>query len=167
MNSVTLAINLLLWLVVACLALFAASRGRVLLNTGAREGLIEFIRLLPRIGIGVVGSGYIAEVLPKALIAPWLGPESGLIGVIIATIGGALTPGGPVVGFSIGAAALKSGAGAPQVIAYSTAWALYAIHRLVMWEVPMMPARIVWLRAAVSLPLPFIAAVLAMLAGRP
>jgi hypothetical protein len=167
MNNVTLAIDVLLWLVVGSLALFAASRGRVLLNTGAREGLIEFVRLLPRIGIGVVGSGYIAEVLPKALIAPWLGPESGFIGVIIATIGGALTPGGPVVGFSIGAAALKSGAGAPQVIAYSTAWALYAIHRLVMWEVPMMPARIVWLRAAVSLPLPFIAAVFAMLAGRP
>ena len=162
MTNMTLAINLLLWLVVAGLALFAASRGRVLLNTGAREGLIEFIRLLPRIGIGVVGSGYIAEVLPKAFIAPWLGPDSGLTGVLIATIGGALTPGGPV-----GAAALKSGAGAPQVIAYSTAWALYAIHRLIMWEVPMMPARIVWLRAAVSLPLPFIAAVLAMLAGMP
>ena len=28
------------------------------------------------------------------------------------------TPGGPVIGFSIGAAALKGGAGAPQVIAY-------------------------------------------------
>jgi uncharacterized membrane protein YraQ (UPF0718 family) len=167
MSHVTLAINLLLWLAVAVLAFIAASRGRILLNTGTREGLIEFIRLLPRIGIGVVGSGYIAEVLPKALIAPWLGPESGLIGVLIATVGGALTPGGPVVGFSIGAAALKSGAGAPQVIAYTTAWALYAIHRLVMWEVPMMPPRIVWLRAAVSLPLPFIAAVLAMLAGRP
>jgi uncharacterized membrane protein YraQ (UPF0718 family) len=165
--STHVAINLLLWLVVAGLALFAASRGRVLLNNGTREGLIEFIRLLPRIGIGVVGSGYIAEVLPKALIAPWLGPESGFVGVIIATIGGALTPGGPVVGFSIGAAALKSGAGAPQVIAYSTAWALYAIHRLVMWEVPMMPARIVWLRAVVSLPLPLIAAALAILLGKP
>ena len=167
MSHVTLAINLLLWLVVAGLAFIAASRGRILLNTGAREGLIEFIRLLPRIGVGVVGSGYIAEVLPKALIAPWLGPESGPIGVLIATVGGALTPGWQVVGFSIGAAALKSGAGAPQVIAYTTAWALYAIHRLVMWEVPMMPPRIVWLRAAVSLPLPFFAAVLAMLAGRP
>ena len=163
----TLAINILLWLVVAGLALFAAMRGRVLLNDGAREGTIEFIMLLPRIAIGVVGSGYIAEVLPHELIAPWLGPDSGLLGVTIATLGGALTPGGPVVGFSIGAAALKSGAGAPQVIAYSTAWALYAIHRLVMWEMPMMPARIVWLRAVVSLPLPFIAALLAILAGRP
>ena len=163
----TLAINLALWLVVVGLALFAAMRGRVLLTGGARDGVIEFLKLLPRIAIGVVGAGFIAEVLPKEYIAPWLGPESGFTGVIIATLGGALTPGGPVVGFSIGAAALKSGAGAPQVIAYSTAWALYAIHRLVMWEMPMMPARIVWLRAAVSLPLPFIAAVMAMLAGVP
>ena len=163
----TLAINILLWFVVGALAFLAALRGRVLFNDGARDGVIEFIKLLPRIGIGVVGSGFVAEVLPKALIAPWLGPESGLLGVAIATLGGALTPGGPVVGFSIGAAALKSGAGAPQVIAYSTAWALYAVHRLLIWEVPMMPARMVWLRAAVSLPLPFIAAAAAIALGRP
>ena len=162
-----MAINILLWLVVGVLAFLAAMRGRVLLNDGARDGVIEFIKLLPRIGIGVVGSGFVAEVLPNALIGPWLGPESGLLGVALATLGGALTPGGPVVGFSIGAAALKSGAGAPQVIAYSTAWALYAVHRLLIWEVPMMPARMVWLRAAVSLPLPFIAAAAAIVLGRP
>ncbi len=46
-------------------------------------------------------------------------------------------------------------------------WALYAIHRLVVWEVPLMPARVVWLRAAVSLPLPFIAAAMAMLLAQP
>jgi len=162
-----LAVNILLWLVVGVLAFMAALRGRVLLNDGAREGLWEFVRLLPRIGAGVVGSGFIAEVLPKALVASWIGPGSGFIGVLIATLGGALTPGGPVVGFSIGAAALKGGAGAPQVIAYSTAWALYAIHRLVIWEVPMMPPRLVWLRAAVSVPLPFIAAAIAMALARP
>jgi len=166
-NQMTLAINVLLWLVVGILAVIAATRGRVLLDDGVRAGVMEFILLLPRIGVGVVGSGFVAEALPNEWIAPWIGPESGLLGVAIATIGGALTPGGPVVGFSIGAAALKSGAGAPQVIAYSTAWALYAIHRLVIWEVPMMPARVVWLRALVSLPLPFLAAALAMLLGRP
>ena len=166
-NQMTLAINILLWLVVGVLAVIAATHGRILLDDGVRAGVMEFILLLPRIGIGVVGSGFVAEALPNAWIAPWLGPESGLLGVTIATLGGALTPGGPVVGFSIGAAALKSGAGAPQVIAYSTAWALYAIHRLVIWEVPMMPARVVWLRALVSLPLPFLAAGLAILLGRP
>jgi hypothetical protein len=163
----TLAINLMLWLLVGVLALLAALRGRVLLIDGARTGFIEFIHLLPRIVIGVAGSGFIAAVLPKALIASWLGPESGLTGVLIATLGGALTPGGPVVGFSIGAAALKGGGGAPQVIAYTTAWALYAVHRLVIFEVPMMPARIVWLRALVSLPLPFLAAAMAMLLAKP
>ena len=163
----TLAINILLWLVVGILAFIAMMRGRVLLDDGIRAGVMEFVLLLPCIGIGVIGSGLIAEALPNEWIAPCLGPESGFFGVILATLGGALTPGGPVVGFSIGAAALKSGAGAPQVIAYSTAWALYAIHRLVIWEVPMMPARVVWLRALVSLPLPFLAAALAMLLGRP
>ena len=163
----TLAINILLWLVVAVLAFIANMRGRVLLMDGAHTGLGEFLRLLPRIGAGVIGAGFIAEIMPKAMVASWIGPGSGFLGVAIATLGGALTPGGPVVGFSIGAAALKSGAGAPQVIACSTAWALYAIHRLVVWEVPLMPARIVWLRAAVSVPLPFIAAALAMLLAKP
>jgi hypothetical protein len=53
------------------------------------------------------------------------------------------------------------------VIAYTIAWALFALPRLLAFEIPAMPARVVWLRAAVSLPLPFIAAWTAMLVGRP
>jgi uncharacterized membrane protein YraQ (UPF0718 family) len=93
----TLAVNILLWLVVAALAFFTSMRGRVLLHDGARAGLGEFIRLLPRIGAGVIGAGFIAEIVPKALVADWIGPGSGITGVLIATLGGALTPGGPVV----------------------------------------------------------------------
>ena len=73
-------------------------------------------------------------------------------------LGGAFTPGGPVIGFSIGAAALKGGAGTPQVIAYTIAWALFAVQRLFIWELPVMPQRLVWLRVMASLPLPFLAA---------
>jgi len=162
-----LAVNLLLWVMALALAVTAALRGQGLMQYGLREGAGEFIRLMPRIMIGVVGSGFIAAVLPKDLVGAWLGPHSGIIGLVIAALGGALTPGGPVVGFAIGSAALKSGAGVPQVIAYSTAWALYALQRMLVWEIPMMPARVVWLRAAVSLPLPFIAATLAMALGKP
>ena len=82
-------------------------------------------------------------------------------------LGGCLTPGGPVIGFSIGAAALKGGAGAPQVIAYTTAWALFAIQRLFIWELGVMPQRAGLAADAASWPLPILAALGAMLLGRP
>ena len=72
-----------------------------------------------------------------------------------------------MVGFAIATAALKSGAGAPQIIAYTIAWALFALPRVLVFEIPSMPARVVWLRVAVSLPLPFLAAWMAMLVGKP
>ena len=160
-------VDLFLWALVAIFVAIAATRSRALLRASLREGAMDFLRLIPRIFIGVVGAGYLAEALPQDVVGRWLGPESGAIGVTLAVLGGALTPGGPVVGFSIGAAALKGGAGAPQVIAYVTAWALFAVQRLFLWEMPVMPARLVWLRVAASLPLPFLAAAGAMLLGRP
>ena len=84
----------------------------------------------------MIGSGFIAELLPQHLIPSWLGPGTGAAGLILATFAGALTPGGPVVGFAIATAALKSGAGAPQVIAYTIAWALFALPRVLVFEIP-------------------------------
>ncbi|MEA2906249.1 MAG: hypothetical protein QOI12_3636 [Alphaproteobacteria bacterium] len=161
------AIGFLLWGLVAALALTAAVRSKALFREGMWEGGHDFIILIPRVLIGVVGSGYIAAVMPQALIATWIGPSSGFAGILIATLCGAATPGGAVVGFSVGAAALKSGAGTAQVIAYTTAWSLYTIQRLFNWEIHMMPPRVVWLRAAVSAPLPILAGVAAMLIGKP
>lgn len=160
-------VEALLWLLVAGLALAAAVKGRILFREGAREGLGDFVRLIPKILLGVIGSGYVAAVMPADITARYLGPESGFLGVCIAILAGAFTPGGPVVGFSIGAAAIKSGAGAPQVIAYVTAWALYAVQRFFIWELPIMPARLVWIRTLASLPLPFLVAGAAMFLGKP
>ena len=162
-----LAVSIALWMIVAALALMIVRRARPLLGGSARQGGTEFLRLLPRIMIGVMGSGYIAAALPQDLVGQWLGHSSGLLGIVIATIAGALTPGGPVIGFALGAAALKGGAGAPQVIAYSTAWALFAFPRLVTFELPILPAQVVWLRVIASLPIPLLAAAIAMLVGKP
>jgi hypothetical protein len=164
---IALLVGIFLWVVVAALALSAAVRGRAVFKLGLTTGLRDFVHLLPRVAVGVVGSGYIAAVLPQSLIAGSLGPQSGLLGTALATLGGAITPGGPVIGFSIALAALKGGAGMPQVIAYLTAWALFAFNRLVMYEIATMPPRVVWLRALVSLPVPFAAAAMAMMIGKP
>jgi hypothetical protein len=162
-----LIIDIILWSSVAALGFIAWQRGRTVLASSAREGAMDFINIVPRIALGVIGSGYIAAIIPSEVITGWLGPNSGWSGVLAAVIAGAATPGGPVVGFSIGAVALKSGGGAPQVIAYVIAWALFAFQRLILWEIPFMPARFVWFRAAVSLPFPFLAAAIAMAIGRP
>jgi hypothetical protein len=160
-------IDIILWGTVAALGFLAWQRGRTVLVSSAREGTMDFINIVPRIALGVIGSGYIAAIIPQHVITGWLGPNSGWPGILAAVIAGAATPGGPVVGFSIGAVALKSGGGAPQVIAYVVAWALFAFQRLILWEIPFMPARFVWFRAAVSLPFPFLAAAIAMAIGRP
>jgi hypothetical protein len=160
-------IDIILWGSVAALGFMAWQRGRAVLVSSAREGTMDFINIAPRIALGVIGSGYIAAIIPPQVITGWLGPDSGWSGVLAAVIAGAATPGGPVVGFSIGAVALKSGGGAPQVIAYVVAWALFAFQRLILWEIPFMPARFVWFRAAVSVPFPFLAAAIAMAIGRP
>jgi hypothetical protein len=161
--TAALIIDITLWGSVVALGFMAFQRGRTVLVSAAREGTMDFINIVPRIGLGVIGSGYIAAVIPAEVITGWLGPNSGWLGVLTAVIAGASTPGGPVVGFSIGAVALKVGGGPPQVIA----WALFAFQRLILWEIPFMPARFVWFRAAVSLPFPFLAAAIAMAIGKP
>jgi len=165
--SLTFFVEAFLWVVVVGLAVLALARGKILFREATRDGTMDFLRTLPRIFLGVVGSGFLAEVIPQDLVVRSIGPESGMLGVLIATVLGAVTPGGAVVGFAIAATALRSGGGAPQIIAYATAWALFAIQRVVVWELPTVEARVVWLRVAASLPLPFLAAIGAMLIGRP
>ena len=165
--SAALLIDIILWGSVAAVGYIAYQRSPNVLTASMREGTMDFVRVVPRIALGVVGSGYIAAVIPQEIITGWLGPDSGWSGVLTAVVAGAATPGGPVVGFSIGAVALKAGGGAPQVVAYVIAWALFAFQRLILWEIPFMPARFVWFRAAVSLPFPFLAAAIAMLIGKP
>ena len=166
MNAAFL-IDAILWASVAVLGWLAWQRGRPVLVSSLREGSMDFVHIVPRIALGVIGSGYIAAVIPSEVIIGALGPNSGWLGILTAVVAGAATPGGPVIGFSIGAVALKAGGGTPQVLAYVVAWALFAFQRLVLWEIPFMPAKFVWFRAAVSMPLPFLAAAIAMAIGKP
>jgi hypothetical protein len=165
--SAALLIDIILWGSVAAVGFIAYRRGPKIMTASLREGALDFINIVPRIALGVIGSGYIAAVIPQQVITGWLGPNSGWPGVLTAVIAGAATPGGPVVGFSIGAVALRAGGGSPQVLAYVVAWALFAFQRLLLWEIPFMPARFVWFRAAVSVPFPFLAAAIAMAIGKP
>lgn len=120
--SAALLIDVILWGTVIGVGFAVYLRAPKMLNASIRDGTLDFVRIVPRIALGVIGSGYIAAVIPQEIITGWLGPTSGWLGVATAVLAGAATPGGPVVGFSIGAVALKAGGGSPQVLAYVIAW---------------------------------------------
>jgi uncharacterized membrane protein YraQ (UPF0718 family) len=150
--------TVLLFAIALWLLIVARRRADGSAETGLKLAWGDILHLLPRLAVGVIGSGFIAKALPQETVTAWLGTGSGLSGVTIATIAGALTPGGPVVGYAIGAAALKAGAGLPQVMAFVTGWSLYTINRVIVWEIPTMPLATVLIRTAVSLPFPFVLA---------
>ena len=162
-----LIIDILLWGSLIGVSVIAWRQDKAVLGTALRNGGMDFINIVPRIALGVIGSGFIAAIIPSEVIVGGLGPDTGWLGVATAVVAGAATPGGPVVGFSIGAVALTSGGGPPQVVAYVVAWALFAFQRVILWEIPFMPARFVWFRCAVSVPFPFLAAAIVMVIGKP
>lgn len=163
---ILLILTIVLYVLVVVMLGVAARRRDGSARLAVKRGLGEFLHLLPRLAVGVIGSGFLARAMPQEVVTAWLGQDSGLLGVVLASIAGGLTPGGPVVGYALGSAALKSGAGLPQVMAYVTGWSLYTINRMLIWEIPTMPAAVVKQRVLISLPLPFIIAGLTWLVIR-
>lgn len=159
---IILVFTILLAGIAAVLSAMAWKRGRPIFMKGVNDAKNQFMHLLPRLLIGILGSGFLAHLMPKETVLAWFGPNSGLAGTALATLAGILTPGGPVVGYALGAAALKAGADYAQVVAYVTAWSLLTFNRMITWELPSMHPRLVLLRVIVSLPFPFLAAWITM-----
>ncbi|MGY4598866.1 hypothetical protein ACVWXL_006612 [Bradyrhizobium sp. GM22.5] len=76
--SAALLIDILLWGSVFGVGLIAFRRGPPVFKASLREGSMDFINIVPRIALGVIGSGYIAAIIPQEVISGWLGPDSRL-----------------------------------------------------------------------------------------
>ena len=118
--------------------------------------LIQARLVAPRICFAVLGAGFIAALVPPELVASIIGGDTGVLGLLIASAIGVVTPGGPMLAFAVGSAALEVGAGLPQIIAYVTAWALYNLNRTTVWELPIAGRRAALQRIAVALPVPLL-----------
>jgi uncharacterized membrane protein YraQ (UPF0718 family) len=107
-------------------------------------------------------SGYITALLPKEFILEWLGRESGVRGILIACVAGAVTPGGPFISLPIIGALYKAGAGEGVVVAYLSSWSLYAFGRM-PFEFYFLGERLAVVRLASSLVFPPLAGLVAKL----
>jgi uncharacterized membrane protein YraQ (UPF0718 family) len=121
------------------LALIALRVGGVdRLSAGATEGIHLLATVAPQLLLGFLMAGLATVLVPSETIARYVGEGSGLQGLAIATVAGAVTPGGPFLQFPLVAALLRAGASEGAVVAYLTAWSLLGMQRVLVWELPVM-----------------------------
>ena len=130
---------------------------------GLRSTLALVIAIAPRMLAAFVIAGLIQAIVPEEVIVRWMGKGSGLRGISIAMVIGSLTPGGPMTHFPIIAALFKMGVGIGPLVSYLTAWSLFSLQRIVMWELPFLGVRIVMIRVLSSILFPLLAGVLSHL----
>jgi uncharacterized membrane protein YraQ (UPF0718 family) len=88
------------------------------------------LQIAPLLIFAFIMAGMIQVLIPQELISKWVGAESGFRGLLIGTVVGGFTPGGPYVSLPIAAGLLRAGASIGTMVAFMTAWSLLAISRL-------------------------------------
>ena len=125
-----------------------------------------FLDILPKVLAACLIAAFVAVLMPREVVLRWVGAESGLLGIVIATIAGVICPGGPITIFPIAAAFVAIGADIGAAIAFITSWTLLGYGRALVWELPFFGAEFVIWRLIVALPLPIVAGALARLIAK-
>ena len=125
----------------------------------ARSQLVVFGVRLP---LAILSAAFISMLVPPDAVVPYVGPESGFIGILAAVAFGAVIPGGPILTFPLALVVWRSGAGQAQMIALLASWSVFAVHRIISYELPMLGPRFVALKLTSSGWLPIIAGLIAM-----
>jgi uncharacterized membrane protein YraQ (UPF0718 family) len=128
MKSATIAMGI----VFVALAVVAVWRGGGSLQKGLTFGGKTFLSTLPLLIFAFAIAGLVQILVPREFIVKWLGAGAGFKGILIGTVAGGFTPGGPYVSFPIVASLYKSGASVGTVVAFVTAWSVWAVARFPM-----------------------------------
>ena len=148
------------------MVLVYAFKGGAALSGALLHAWWLFVGVVPLIALGMMLGGFARELADPSKIAPILGAQSGWLGLILATALGAVTPGGPFAAFPIVYALFLAGADVGAVIAFLTAWSVIGVHRIVVWEMPLLGPEFVIVRVLTSLPLPVLAGAVARVLAR-
>lgn len=119
--------------------------------------ITETIKVAPELFFGLVIAACSSILVSRERIAKWLGAEAGLRGILLASLVGAIMPGGPFASFPLVFALYQAGADIGALTAFLVAWAAVGVNRLLVWEIPFMGVEFGLLRLVSSLPLPILA----------
>jgi uncharacterized membrane protein YraQ (UPF0718 family) len=152
---------LFLGLAVVAGGLCFALKGSAAVAGGFVETGSQILHLIPHLGLGLLIAAAVTVLVPKKRVAKWLGEESGFRGLVVASVIGAVMPGGPFASFPLVFALAQAGADIGALISFLIAWAAIGVNRLVIWEIPFMGLEFSTLRFLSSIPLPLIAGLIA------
>jgi uncharacterized membrane protein YraQ (UPF0718 family) len=152
--------TIIMAVIAVVLTILAATQGKGAHVTGLKSAGKMVLEILPLIIFAFIIAGMIQVLLPRDLLSRWVGQESGMRGILIGTLAGGITPGGPYVSLPVVAGLLNAGASAGTMVAFLTSWSLWAVSRLPM-EFGILGWRFTLLRLTVTFFFPPIAGILA------
>jgi uncharacterized membrane protein YraQ (UPF0718 family) len=127
---------------------------------GAKIGLKLTLEVLPLLVFAFLVAGMVQVLIPQEFLNRWVGSESGIKGILVGTLAGGFTPGGPYVSLPIIAGLLQMGAGIGTLVAFLTSWSLWAVARLPM-EIGLMGWKFTLIRLVCTFFFPPLAGLLA------
>ena len=154
--------TIIMGVIAIALLIYAYSKGGGEHILGLKAAGNIFLQVLPLLLFVFIIAGVIQYILPVEMVAKWVGAESGFRGIIIGTVAGGITPGGPMISMPIAAGLLQSGAGIGTMVAFMTGWSLWAFSRIPL-EIGLMGWKFTAIRLACTLLFPIIAGLLANL----
>ena len=153
-------------LVLSAVALLAAGAVRMTQGPAAVLQALDkawplLLAVLPAMLAGLLLATSLKQLIPPGALAQWMGAESGWRGLIVASLAGMATPGGPMAAFPLVLVLARAGADRGAVVCFIVSWALNGLQRVLVWEVPLLGADFALLRLLAGLPLGLLAGVIA------
>jgi uncharacterized membrane protein YraQ (UPF0718 family) len=161
------------WSTAAIAAIAISAAGAVYWRDGRghfldilENDLTLFGEMLPKVLAGCLIGAFVTLILPREMVARWVGHESGFTGLLIAALFGFILPGGPITIYPVAGAFLVMGADAGAVVTFIVSWTLIGYTRALVWELPFFGSEFVIWRIVEALPLPIVAGLLARITMR-
>jgi len=142
------------------LCVIAYIKNSALPLAGIKIGGKMFISILPILIVSFAIAGLMQVLIPKDVIAKWLGTEAGFKSIMIGCVAGALTPGAPYITFPLVAGFYKAGASMGAVVGFVAAWSLWQVYRIPV-EVAIIGPKVAIVRFLSTLIFPPIAGIFA------
>src|SRR5215510_9970420 len=103
---------------------------------GAKTGFKLIWFILPRLVPALILAGMLQVLIPQETVARYFGQKSGMSAIVLASVAGLLTPGGPMVSVPLLVVLANSGMALGPLVAYMTSWSLFGVQRIIAWGRP-------------------------------